>query len=391
VSETRRYNLTLRKVPRVERDKFRALRRPDTYFEIRPGDVGERVAYSVEMTPEEYEQARRAADDPRSNLIVVEEVSRGQLHSVPDHDNLVYVAAQNLPQLGLTGRGVTVAVVDTGLGAGLAAKVFAGRVKAAKSFVGADPLTDPGEHGSGMASIAVPAQASIAVAQVWAAGNATDDKLAAGIYWATDEAQADVINISLGSYADAQVTRDAIAHAVSRGVLIFVSAGNDGINESNFPADHPGANKITNYDRRTDAKAPSSSYGGSGDSAGVFAAANGMAVDSYDSAGNLDYHEDGETSSACAMATRVAASLLQNPDRGSKRDPDMVRHYLAKTARKTGAGPLYEGNGVLQLAAAANAIRKERPECPPGYAPTTKTTYDIRFVQDESGQVVQVK
>lgn len=52
--------------------------------------------------------------------------------------------------------------------------------------------------------------------------------VAAGIVFATDNS-AKVINLSLGSYADAQVVRDAVNYALSRGVTVVAAAGNDNL------------------------------------------------------------------------------------------------------------------------------------------------------------------
>ena len=390
MSETRRYNLTLTKVPRAERDKFRALRRPDTYREIRPGDVGERVAYRVEMSGPEYEQARRDAEDPRSNLVAVEEDQVGTVDysgPVPDGDTLAYLAADRLAEQGADGRGVDVGVIDSGLGRALVDGIFAGRIKAAKSFVEADPLADTTGHGSEMAGLAVPSLARIVVGQVVnSSGFSNVSDLTSALYWMVDEAGVDVINASISFSGSSTVLGDAVAHVRAKNALLFCSAGNEGNAEPRYPAAYPDALAISNFDRRSDSIAPSSSYGEH-----LFAATGGMAIYEYHSDGLKYYDEDGGTSAASSLAAGIAASLISNPDKGTKRDPDMVRHYLAKTARKTGAGPLYEGSGVLQAAAVINAIRKERPECPPGTVPATTTTEDIRFVQDASGAVVQVK
>lgn len=68
----------------------------------------------------------------------------------------------------------------------------------------------------------------------------------------------------------------------------------------------------------------------------VFAAAGGMA--------HTLYAEDGGTSSACAMATRVAAYALS-----SGLSASATKDQLASSARSTGAPASYEGNGVLEL------------------------------------------
>lgn len=357
VSETRRYGLTLIKVPPGQRDKFRALSRPETYKEVRPGEVGERVAYSVEMTEAEYEQARRDAEDPTVNLIAAEPRIFGEpgySGPVPEKVALAYLAADRLAALGFDGRGVDVAICDTGLGAGLAGGVFSGRVKAAWSDVeGVDPLTDTDGHGSAMASLAVPPKARIVVARITdSQGFAADDAVARALYWIADGPGSHVVNISYQFSAGSTVLTDAVRHTLSQNVLIFACRGNYSSSEPVYPASEPGVLAITNFDRRTNNIDASSSYGSD-----VFAAAGGMAIWKLEPDGSAGYLENGGTSSATAFATHIAASIQTQ----SNASAGNVRDYLAKGAHRTGAGPLYEGAGVLSAFSTINLINEEIP------------------------------
>lgn len=69
-------------------------------------------------------------------------------------------------------------------------------------------------------------------------GSAAD--IAAGIRWAVDNG-ARILNLSLGGTTDTQVERDAIAYAISRGVVVCAAMGNGGANAPvSFPAAYPG-------------------------------------------------------------------------------------------------------------------------------------------------------
>lgn len=354
MSEYQRYNLTLRVVDPTARDKFRALSRPESFFEIRPNrSPGQRGAYRVEMTQSEYEAALEDAQNPESNLLVVEPDGLNQLHAsgAPDDAQLAFVAAQNAQSLGLTGSGVIVGVPDSGLGAALRDGVFSGRIAASKTFIGTTAFQDNDGHGSNMASLAVPPNAKLAVARVADNDAATDAELSAGIYWLADEAHVNIISCSVGSTSDAQAKRDAFNHAVSKNILVFASAGNDGNSTPHYPAAYSGVLAISNYEVNTGQIDPQSSYGNH-----IFAATGGDPGHVLNPSGGLEATSSGGTSTATAVAAHVGAAFMTGG-----RSAGTVKNYLATKARKTGASPIYEGNGVLQLAAAENEVQQEKP------------------------------
>lgn len=352
--EYKRYNLTLRVVDPTARDKFRMLSRPESFFEIRPNrSPGQRGAYRVEMTQDEYEAALEDAEDPGSNLLVVEPDGVNQLHAggAPDAAQLAFVAAQNADSLGLTGSGVVVGVPDSGLGAALRDGVFSGRIAASKTFIGTTAFQDNDGHGSNMASLAVPPNAKLAVARVADSDSATDAELVAGIYWLTDEAHVNVISCSIGSTTNAQTKRDAFNHAVSKNILVFASAGNDGNSTPHYPAAYSGVLAISNYNVTTGQIVASSSYGNH-----IFAATGGDPGHVLSPSGALEAETGGGTSTATAVAAHVGAAFMTGG-----RSAGTVKNFLASNARKTGASPIYEGNGVLQLGSAEKKVQEEKP------------------------------
>ncbi|NED81548.1 S8 family serine peptidase [Streptomyces sp. SID11233] len=139
---------------------------------------------------------------------------------------------------GLTGKGVTVGVVDTGADA--THPDLAGSIVASKDFTGTGE-TDGNGHGTHVASTiagrggthpSVAPGASLAIAKVLdAKGQGTDSAVLAGMEWATKDAGAKIINMSLGG-TDTQGT-DPLEAAVdelsqSTGALFVIAAGNDG-------------------------------------------------------------------------------------------------------------------------------------------------------------------
>lgn len=164
------------------------------------------------------------------------------------------------------GRGVVVAVVDSGVDAGHP------QLRQADVRAGTDLLEEPlggrvdcDSHGTAVASII----AAAAVDGVGFAGLApevtilpvrvaernqpptdpeaeppvTPGTFATGIRWATDQG-ADIINLSVAFYRDHRAIADAVQRAVRRGVLVVAAVGNvpsgEGVDLTPYPAAYPG-------------------------------------------------------------------------------------------------------------------------------------------------------
>ncbi|MBN2983337.1 S8 family serine peptidase [Cohnella algarum] len=69
-------------------------------------------------------------------------------------------------------------------------------------------------------------------------GAGTTYSVAEGIIWAVDHG-ADVINMSLGNYAEAQFLHDAVKYAYDRGVVLVGASGNDNTDRPGYPAAYP--------------------------------------------------------------------------------------------------------------------------------------------------------
>ncbi|MCX5400713.1 S8 family serine peptidase [Streptomyces sp. NBC_00102] len=147
----------------------------------------------------------------------------------------------NAPQAwsdGYTGKGVTVAVLDTGFDSDH--PDLAGRVTVSSNFVGGDSAEDDNGHGTHVASTiagtdatyrGVAPDASLAVGKVCdSTGSCTTSAVLAGIDWAVNTAHADIVNMSLGGPADETDPAIAVINdlSASTGTLFVVAAGNDG-------------------------------------------------------------------------------------------------------------------------------------------------------------------
>lgn len=356
---TKPFNLTLIVAPENERDKFSALEHKHTYREIRPNRApGQRGAYQVEMTYPEYQRALEDTRDPGVNLISVEPEIEFYHPSVPAGSILEYVAAENAAVTGHDGKGVIIGSVDSGVSPAVKSSVLAGRIKDEEVF--GTGATDGyfNDHGTAMVGMAIPPASQVAIA----ACSISNANIAAGIHWCVDTVGVHMMYIEFASATDTSIIRDAVAHALSKNVLVLSAAGNGGAdnigsgeNIDLYPASQSGVLCISNYRPSTDSIASTSNYGSH-----VFAAAPGCEVNYYQLDGSEDYRDDLGTSGALAQAAYVFGSLMSGGISASA-----AKDKLAKTARKTGASSIYEGNGVLQLEPAV-AVGTQNPGSGPG-------------------------
>ncbi|MFF2195187.1 S8 family serine peptidase [Streptomyces sp. NPDC058157] len=156
-----------------------------------------------------------------------------------------------------TGKGVTVAVIDTGVARipELEGQVLPGKDFAPDTMEG-DERTDYKNHGTGMAALiagngkgpggvesafGLAPDAKVQSLRVDMNGNgiSTNNTLADAIRFAADS-DAKILNVSLG-WGDSEELRSAVKYALTKGKLIFAASGNDGAAQLNYPAGAPGA------------------------------------------------------------------------------------------------------------------------------------------------------
>ncbi|MFF3836124.1 type VII secretion-associated serine protease mycosin [Streptomyces sp. NPDC001930] len=182
-----------------------------------------------------------------------------------------------------TGKGVTVAVIDSGVEQGI--PDLKGQVLKGKDFAPdetGDEFTDYTGHGTGMAAL-IAGTGAASGASGLAPGakilpvrvprlDAGDGTMAQSekdfnrdvppaIRYAAD-AGAKVINISLGTTAGSQALTDAVKYALDKGALVFASVGNTGdkSNKLEYPGATPGVVGVGAVDRKA-TRIPMSQYG----------------------------------------------------------------------------------------------------------------------------------
>jgi len=273
--------------------------------------------------------------------------------------NLADIGAPVAYATSADGKGVVVAVVDTGVSR--VEDLEGTRMLTGASFVpGTDSAADDQGHGThvagtiaqttnngkGVAGVA-PGATILPVKVLSSQGFGSSAWIAAGIDYAVDEG-AQVINLSLGG-GYSSIIHNAIKKARDEGVVVVAAAGNSGRRGVGYP----GALEETIGVSATGpggGMAPYSSYGD-----GVDIAApggdktkpdGGILQDTIDGKGGHHYASYQGTSMATPHVAGSAAVLL-----GEGMAPDAVERVLLDTARGEGWDEKF-GHGRLDLAGA---------------------------------------
>ena len=212
----------------------------------------------------------------------------------------------------------------------------------------------------------------IADGQVRGVGSSAD--IAAGIRWAVDNG-AHIINMSLGSSSQTQAERDAVAYAVSRGVLVVAAMGNGGPAAGlSYPAAYPDVVAVGAIDQN-DALAPFSQVGSH-----IDVVAPG--VDIWSTYWDDTYRLSSGTSMASPHVAGVAALVRSaDPSLTSAQIADLIRQ-TARALRDQPADPVPNdryGHGVLDAAAAVAraappVLTRFGPACRPTRFPPCRPT-----------------
>lgn len=287
------------------------------------------------------------------------------------------------------GRGVTIAILDTGVAA--ADPTFApGAVRALDVGFGADPARGEADgHGTAIAALATgrgadapgvaPAASLLSIRVTDATSTSDLFTLARAIVAATD-AGAGVINISLGAYATAPVLDRALAYATERGALVVAAAGNDQAAQLTWPAADPRVISVGAVDRAGQQVA----FSNSGAQLQLAAPGYGVATAWLD---QQRVALSGTSASAPLVAGAVAAVQSLLPSLTPRQAADLLL-ATANDAGAPGADPAF-GHGIVNLATALNRHN-------PAYVDTAiaSQTYDatrgelVTVIQNRSGRTI---
>jgi len=331
----------------------------------------------------------------------------------PDQLSEVYplvVNADRVWQQGITGGGVTVAVLDSGVAADADLVQPANRILASVNFADQRLASDPGGHGTHIAGIiagngsrsggefvGIAPQANVVDVRVLGStGSGRISSVVRGIEWVLAHRAAyniRVINLSFGARANLSYRADPMAAAVEiawrRGLVVVAAAGNSGPARDTVvtPGIDPYAITVGATDdrgtlsRRDDMLAWFSAWGSADSNAKPDLVAPGRRIVSIRVPGSaLDtlfpervvvarngstYFRLTGTSMATAVVSGAAALLLaRRPDLS----PDQVKALFVSTTQPYGQDsgqvlpdPIADGSGLLDAYAAVSAASPPPP------------------------------
>jgi subtilisin family serine protease len=257
----------------------------------------------------------------------------------------------------LWGKGVTVAVLDTGVASHPA---FADTLRKLSLVPDPSNPADLNGHGTAVASLIAgsryPTEGVAPAANLLSIRVANDEGLsnsfllAEGILAAIDGG-ASVINISLGSYGDSPVLANAVELARSLGIAIVASAGNDGLNRIAYPAAYQGVIGVG----ASDAVGQHLAFSNGGSS--LSATAPGYEVAAA-WPGDMFVSFTGTSASAPVVAGAIAATMASGsgPRLTASQAATVVLNQLNE-AGYPGTDPLY-GQGLVDMGRVA---RRDQP------------------------------
>ncbi|KGK91568.1 peptidase [Desulfosporosinus sp. HMP52] len=243
--------------------------------------------------------------------------------------------SRNVPQaweMGATGEGVTIAVVDTGIDLNHP-DLIANLVPGYNSITGSAATganQDNNGHGTEVAGIAaaernstgivgVAYQAKIMpIKAIGSTGVGYDDAIADGIIWAADHG-AKIINLSLGSENGAtssEILKQAVAYAYDKGCLLIAASGNyDPESQANPGVSYPAADSRVLAITATDKTGKVTSYSATGSEVDLAAPGDYVPTDGWSRRGGSGYTYASGTSLAAPFVSGEAALIWsQHPE-----------------------------------------------------------------------------
>jgi hypothetical protein len=307
---------------------------------------------------------------------------RAAIDQVPfGNRTLSYLGADEASRAGGWGRGTTIAILDTGVGAD---PTFGqGRVRYLDIGYGTLPGAGREDgHGTSVASLAAglapdaagvaPGASLLSIRVTDATGTSDIFTLAQAIVAAVD-AGAKIVNVSLGGYGTNSTLSGAIGYARERGAVIVAAAGNDQAAQLAWPAADPRVISVG----AIDAADQQVTFSNSG--AGLQLTAPGYGVQTAWLNGQRAY-VDGTSASAPLVSGAIAAVMSQNPSLTPQQAADLLLR-TASDGGPPGADPAF-GNGILNLAWAMNVNA-------PGYIDTAISSHYFNPATNQFEVVVQ--
>ncbi|WP_079528238.1 S8 family peptidase [Halobacillus hunanensis] len=305
------------------------------------------------------------------------------------------VHAQQLNQKGITGKGINIAIVDTGVHPHEDLTQPTNRIVAFKDFVNnkLEPYDDNG-HGTHCAGDAAgngfssdlryrgtaPEAGIVGVKVLNQMGSGSLSTIVSGVQWCIDhkeEHKIDIISLSLGAAADESDCNDPLVQIVDKawesGIVVCVAAGNSGPDQRTIGTPGISAKVITvgamddqdTINRTDEDIAPFSSRGPAcGEVSKPDILAPGVNIVSLRAPGSFldktskssrvddDYFSLSGTSMATPICAGIVALILQAH---AEESPDQVKQRLLDTAIDRGLPEYVQGAGYVDAVKAVDS------------------------------------
>jgi len=200
-------------------------------------------------------------------------------------------------------------------------------------------------HGTAMASLIAgsapgadgvsPAAKILDVRVSDSTGTSNSFLLAEGIMTAVQNG-AQVINISMGSFGDAPAVADAVQTALSHGIVVVASAGNEDLTTLDWPAAYPGV----------------------------------ISVSGVDAAGHIAYFSNAGQPTLAAPAVGIPSAYAVNG-----------QPYLAQGDGTSQAAALVSGSAAMITSTGGNVLKTLTQSVQPANAPTAQVGAGILSLQ----------
>ncbi|MDO4749481.1 MAG: S8 family serine peptidase [Eubacteriales bacterium] len=287
--------------------------------------------------------------------------------------NILSLGMEAVWERGLTGSGVTVAIVDSGLNVDHEEFEDVNILPGYNAMDKSRNVTDSNGHGSFVAGIIASGHnngkgiagladgVTIAPIKCFSWMEETDIRFVLrAIYAAVDEYHSDVINLSLGMEEDLRSVREAISYAVNSGAIVISAVGNEGGAALMYPAAYDNVIGVGSVGR----SGKLSDYSERNNSVFVTAPGENIISITYDEINGYKY---GSGTSFSAPHVTALAALARSID------PDLdaaeFKELLRLTSQDHGA-PGYDtgyGWGVIrpvELLTMLSSMDSEVPESP---------------------------
>lgn len=219
--------------------------------------------YEIDLTPDlptvvkarylEQEEVEEVASRP--HIISVEEdvEDKALYYNNFDAGALAYHEVTTAEAKGYNGKGIKVAVLDTGIKQSTVDGLFKDRLIASQSFISGEGVEDGNGHGDFCSVAATPQEADLIVGKVLSnEGSGSRSGIIAGMSWAVGEG-AQIISMSLGGSGSSAAYDATIRAAKDKGCVVFAAAGNDGREGGpvNCPGNAPDAYAVAAINHRS--------------------------------------------------------------------------------------------------------------------------------------------